>query len=168
MLGWSPFFMIERRKVKNWFVLFVAQGAYSGRSPFAPGTAGTAVAVLLYLLLATLPLAWYLAACVLTIAIAIWTADKAENLLGKRDASSIVIDEIAGYLVSMILLPPGWFFVVAAFFLFRIFDIIKPWPCGRLQDLHGGPGVVLDDIGAGIYTNAVLQAAVLVLTQIRG
>jgi len=140
-------------------ILFIAQGAYSGRSPFVPGTAGTVVGVLLYLLLKGLPFVWYLVVCVLVTGIGVWVAGEAEKLLGKKDASSIVIDEIAGYLISMVLVPSGWMYVVAAFFLFRIFDIIKPFPLYRLQDLHGGLGVVIDDVGAGIYTNACLQVA---------
>lgn len=145
------------KRFNNRLILFIAQGAYSGRSPFAPGTAGSVVGVLLYLLLADVAFAWYLLACLLIIGLAIWAADEAEKLLGKKDAPSIVIDEIAGYLVSMILLPSGWGFIIAGFVLFRVFDIIKPFPLRKVQDLHGGPGIVLDDIGAGIYTNIVLQ-----------
>jgi phosphatidylglycerophosphatase A len=144
--------------LRNRLILFVAQGASSGKSPFAPGTAGTVVGVLLYLLLAGLPPAGYLAACVLVTVIAVWTAGEAEILLGKKDPGAVVIDEIAGFLVSMILVPPAWAFIVAGFFLFRFFDVVKPWPLRRVQDLHGGPGIVLDDIGAGIYTNLALQA----------
>lgn len=140
-------------------ILFIAQGAYSGKSPFAPGTAGTVVGVLLYLVLKGLSPAWYLVACVLVIGSGVWAAEEAEKLLGKKDAQSIVIDEIAGYLISMVLVPSGWMYVVAAFILFRVFDVIKPWPLKRLQDLRGGVGVVLDDVGAGIYTNAFLQLA---------
>ncbi len=150
----------EKRSLKDAALLFVAEGAYSGKSPFAPGTAGTAVGVLLYLLLKGLPLAWYLLASVLVTAIGIWTAGEAEKLLGKKDARSIVIDEIAGYLISMILVPSGWGFIIAGFFVFRFFDVVKPWPLNRLQDLHGGWGVMLDDVGAGIYTNIVLQIAI--------
>lgn len=138
-------------------ILFIAQGAYSGRSPFAPGTAGTVVGVLFYLLVRGLGPAWYLAAAAAVTVVGIWTAGRAEVLLGRKDAPSIVIDEIAGYLVAMFLAPSGWGFIVAGFFLFRFFDIVKPWPLRRLEDLHGGFGVMLDDIGAGIYTNVFLQ-----------
>ncbi len=140
-------------------ILFIAQGAYSGKSPFAPGTAGTGVGVLLYLLVKGLGTAWYLAAAAAVIVIGIWTAGRAEVLLGQKDGPSIVIDEIAGYLVAMFLVPSGWGFIVAGFFLFRFFDIAKPWPLNRFEDLHGGVGVMLDDIGAGIYANAFVQAA---------
>ncbi len=149
--------------IRNRLILFVAQGAYSGRSPFAPGTAGSVVGVLLYLLLDGLAPAGYLVACMVMIAVAIATAHEAEKLLGTKDPGSIVIDEIAGYLVSMILIPRGWAWIAAGFFLFRFFDVVKPWPLKRLQDLHGGPGIVLDDIGAGIYTNIALQLAVWII-----
>lgn len=149
--------------LRRTLTLFIAQGAYTGRSPFAPGTAGTAAAVLLYLVFSGLPAGWYLTVCAALTGIAILTADEAEKMLGKTDDGSIVIDEIAGYFVSMALLPPQWLFIIAAFFLFRLFDIIKPFPLRRLQDLHGGPGIVLDDIGAGIYTNLVLQVAAFFL-----
>jgi len=152
-----------KNSLRNRLILFVAQGAYAGRSPFAPGTAGTVVGVLLYLPLARLSPAAYLAACVLVTVVGIWTAGEAENLLGKKDPGSVVVDEIAGFLVSMFLVPPAWTFIAAGFFFFRFFDVVKPWPLRRLQDLHGGPGVVLDDIGAGVYTNIVLQLAVLIL-----
>jgi phosphatidylglycerophosphatase A len=149
--------ILPKNRIAKTVILFVAQGAYSGRSPFAPGTAGTVVGVLLYLLVKGLGTAWYLAAAMAVIIIGVWTAGRAEILLGKKDAQSIVIDEIAGYLVSMVLVPSGWMYVVAAFILFRVFDVIKPWPLKRLQDLHGGLGVMLDDIGAGVYTNIALQ-----------
>ncbi len=153
----------EKQSLKDAALLFVAEGAYSGRSPLAPGTAGTAVGVMLYLLLKGLPLAWYLPVCVAVAGLGIWAAGEAEKLLGKKDAQSIVIDEIAGYLVSMVLVPPGWKFIAAGFCLFRFFDIVKPWPLRRLQDLRGGLGVMLDDIGAGVYTNMVLQITVVLL-----
>jgi phosphatidylglycerophosphatase A len=152
--------ILSMNRIAKAVILFIAQGVYSGKSPFAPGTAGTVVGVLLYLLVKGLGPAWYLAAAAAVIVIGTWTAGRAEVLLGHKDGPSIVIDEIAGYLVAMFLVPSGWGFIVTGFFLFRFFDIAKPWPLKRLQDLHGGLGVMLDDIGAGIYTNAVLQVAV--------
>jgi phosphatidylglycerophosphatase A len=149
--------ILLNNRIAKAVTLFVAQGAYSGRAPFAPGTAGTVVGVLLYLLVKGLGPAWYLAAAAAVIVIGIRTAGRAEVLLGKKDAQSIVIDEIAGYLVAMFLVSSGWGFIVAGFLLFRFFDIAKPWPLKQLQDLHGGVGVMLDDIGAGVYTNIVLQ-----------
>jgi phosphatidylglycerophosphatase A len=73
-----------------------------------------------------------------------------------------VIDEVAGYLVSVAMLPGTWSFIIAAFVLFRVFDIMKPYPLKRLQNLRGGAGVMADDIGAGVYTNVVLQIGLVV------
>jgi phosphatidylglycerophosphatase A len=148
---------MEIRTLKNAVVLFIAQGAYSGRVPGAPGTAGTVVGVFLYLLIKDLPPYWYLLVFVLVTGIGTWVAGEAEKLLGRKDAPSIVIDEIAGYFLSMFMIPSGWGLVITGFFLFRFFDIIKPWPIRQIQNVRGGAGVMLDDIGAGIYANIVLQ-----------
>jgi phosphatidylglycerophosphatase A len=150
-------------KIAKAVILFVAEGAWSGKSPIAPGTAGTVVGVLLYLAVNGFAPAWYPAITAAVIVIGTWTAGRAEVLLGRKDSPSIVIDEIAGYLIAMFLVPSGRGFVAAGFFLFRLFDIVKPWPLKRLQDLHGGPGVMLDDVGAGIYANIVLQIAAVLL-----
>jgi phosphatidylglycerophosphatase A len=145
--------------IKKAVIIFIAQGAYAGRFPVAPGTAGTLIGVLLYLWMRTISPAVYLVLCFIVIMIGTWTADRAELFLGRKDSPSIVIDEIAGYLVAMFMVPQGWGFVVSGFLLFRAFDIIKPYPLKRLQDIHGGAGVMFDDIGAGVYANLVLQAA---------
>jgi len=144
-------------------ILFIAQGAFSGRLPIAPGTAGTVVGVLLYLLLRDLGPAWYGAACAGIIAAGTWAAGRAERLLGSKDHPTIVIDEIAGYLISMAFVPFSWCAVTAGFFLFRLFDILKPWPIDRLQRIRGGAGVLVDDVGAGVYTNMVLQLGLLIV-----
>ncbi len=143
----------------NAVILFLAQGAFSGRAPGAPGTAGTLAGVLLYLAVRGLPAGAYGALCVLLILIGTWVAGRAETILGRTDHPSIVIDEIAGYLVAMFLVPSGWQTAAAGFVLFRAFDIAKPFPLKQVQKLHGGLGVMLDDIGAGIYTNIILQIA---------
>jgi phosphatidylglycerophosphatase A len=120
------------------------------------------VGVLFYLLIKDLALPGYGAACIAVIAIGTWAAGEADRMLGSADSPTIVIDEIAGFLVAMFLIPFSWEYCVAGFLLFRAFDIVKPWPLKRLQHIPGGPGVMLDDIGAGIYVNAVLQAIRLV------
>jgi phosphatidylglycerophosphatase A len=147
------------KKITDTILLFIAQGASSGRFPIAPGTAGTVVGVLLYLLLQDLSPLWYGAACVGVTVLGTWAAGYADCILGTKDSPSIVIDEIAGFLVSMFLIPFAWGSVIAGFILFRFFDILKPWPLDRLQDIPGGPGVMLDDIGAAVYTNVILQVA---------
>jgi phosphatidylglycerophosphatase A len=147
------------RRVTRELALFISQGAYAGKFPVAPGTAGTVAGVFLYLLIKNLHPLEYLVLCLALSLAGLWAAGRAEELLGKKDAPSIVIDEIAGFLVTMFLVPTGWGFVLAGFVLFRFFDIIKPYPLMRLQDLHGGAGVMLDDLGAGIYSNILLQLA---------
>lgn len=146
-------------------ILFISQGAFSGRFPFAPGTAGTLVGVLLYWYMKELPPAGYGILLLLITLIGTWAAGRTEVLLGRKDNPSIVIDEIAGYLIAMLLVPVGLWYAAAGFFLFRFFDIMKPFPLRRLEKLSGGLGVMLDDIGAGIYTNLVLQAAVFYLSR---
>ena len=130
-----------------------------GRLPIAPATwasAVTAVAVWLWLP----PFAGLeMALIVLLLPIAVWSAQQAERVLG-HDAHPIVIDEVVGQLIALLAVPrePGW--LVAAFLLFRFFDIAKPLGIGALQRLPGGWGIVLDDVAAGIYSRLVLWAAV--------
>jgi phosphatidylglycerophosphatase A len=145
--------------ISRYIILFIAQGAYAGKIPYAPGTMGTFVAVGLYLLTRGISPSHYVVLCVLLCGIGIWTAHKAERILGCTDCPSIVIDEIAGFFIAMAWVPAGWGFLIAGFILFRFFDIVKPWPLDDLQGLRGGLGVMMDDIGAGIYTNMVLQIA---------
>ncbi len=152
-------------KISRTIILFIAEGAFSGKSPFAPGTAGTLVGVLLYLGIQNAGVVPYAALTVLLCVIGTWAAGRAETILGKKDSPSIVIDEIAGYLIAMFLVPAGWGYIIAGFFLFRAFDIAKPWPLFDLQEVHGGLGVMLDDIGAGIYTNIVLQIAAYLINR---
>jgi phosphatidylglycerophosphatase A len=146
-------------RVARAIILFIAQGAYSGKFPVAPGTVGTLVGVVLFLGIKNFSPLSYAAVCLLLCVIGTWAAGRAENLLGRKDSPSIVIDEIAGYLISMFMVLPSWGVVLAGFLIFRVFDILKPWPLNRLQDIHGGAGVMLDDIGAGVYANTVLQIA---------
>ena len=138
--------------------IFIAQGAYSGLAPIAPGTAGTVVGVLLFLALRSAASTWYALATIAVIGIGTWAAGEADRILGSKDDQSIVIDEIVGFLVVLFLVPFSWWSVAAGFVLFRFFDILKPWPIKKLQDIPGGPGVMLDDIGAAVYANIVLQA----------
>ena len=143
--------------------IFIAQGAYVGKFPFAPGTVGTLAAVVLYLGMMRLSPVPYLVLCFFLFLAGTWASGRAEVALGRKDSPTIVIDEIVGYLAAMFLLPIGWAYVVAGFFLFRLLDIVKPFPLKRLQDMRGGPGVMLDDIGAALYTNIILQVVAAVL-----
>ena len=139
-------------------VLFFATGSGSGYVPVVPGTAGTLVAVVLFFVLSSLSLFLYLLTTVAFIFISIWIAHQAAILLQMKDPPPVVIDEIAGYLVTMASFPFTWQYVAAGFIIFRIFDIIKPFPAGWFdRKVAGGYGIVLDDVAAGIYANIVLQ-----------
>ena len=130
---------------------------YLGYSPVAPGTAGTLGAVpLFYLLSFYLSNLQYLAASLLIIIIAIAVSSEAVKIFNKQDPNEVVIDEVAGFLVAMAFINPTILNVVLGFFLFRVFDIFKPFPCRTMERLRGGYGIVMDDIAAGIWTNISL------------
>ncbi len=145
----------------NRLVLFLASGFYSGYAPHAPGTAGTLVGIALYILLSPLSLKLYGILTLSILFLGVWVSDRVEAIRGEKDSSLIVIDEIAGFLVTMFGLPFHGLTVAAGFVLFRIFDIAKPFPIGMIdRRLPGGWGVMLDDIAAGIYANLVLRLLV--------
>lgn len=145
-------------------VHFLAFGFGSGLSPKAPGTMGTLAAIPLYLLLMNLSLMGYLLAVLLISVAGIWICGESSRRLGVHDHGGIVWDEFAGFLLTMTAAPQGWAWIVLGFALFRLFDIWKPWPV-RVADrqLHGGLGIMLDDILAGIYAWLVLQAVAYVV-----
>jgi phosphatidylglycerophosphatase A len=130
-----------------------------GYAPVAPGTFGTLGAIPLWWALARLPLAWYVVATVAFAALAVVAAHHAGRHWGIADASPIVIDEVAGYLVTMIGAPVSWPAALGGFLLFRVFDVLKPWPASALDRVKNGFGVAMDDVAAGVYALAVLQLA---------
>jgi len=139
-------------------VLFFATGCYSGFSPGAPGTAGSVIGVVLFWFLSPLTFPLYGLTVMAFIFLSIWCAARASIIFQKKDPSQIVIDEIAGYLVTMSALPPTWGYIIAGFILFRIMDIVKPYPIRWIdQNIAGGYGIVLDDVLAGVYANIILQ-----------
>ena len=143
---------------------FLALGFGAGLVPIGPGTAGTVVAIPLYLMLQTLSLPIYLACVAVAFIAGIGICAHAARRLGVHDHPGIVWDEIAGYLVTMIAAPTGWVWVVAGFVLFRLFDIAKPWPIRWLdRQVHGGLGIMLDDLLAGVFAALVLQGLVYIL-----
>lgn len=141
-------------------ILFVAQGFGTGRAPRAPGTVGTLPGVLLFIPLAALPVwAQALTAGVLFLA-GIPICARAAVLLGRDDPPSVVWDEIVGILVTLIASAPEPASLLAGFALFRLFDIWKPWPVGWIdRHTHGGLGIMLDDLVAGLIGLTVLLAA---------
>ncbi len=148
----------------------IASGLGAGYSPVAPGTAGSVVGVIiaiLFILLFGLNIFSgfiYALTTAVIFAIGVWSAGRAEVIYGEKDCGKIVIDEIAGMLVTLYLVPFDWRFLLAGFLLFRLFDIVKPFPARRIdQRVKGGWGVMLDDIAAGIYANISLQIFVRVM-----
>ncbi len=153
--------MTDRISSKTVFthpVHFLAFGFGSGLSPKAPGTAGTAVAVVLYLLLSELPLTAYLLMLLITFAAGIYICDRSSKLLGVHDHGGIVWDEFVGYWITMLVAPSGWVWITIGFILFRLFDILKPFPINVSDKyVHGGLGIMLDDAIAGIFAWICLQ-----------
>ncbi|MGD0914936.1 MAG: phosphatidylglycerophosphatase A [Thermodesulfobacteriota bacterium] len=138
------------------FLLF-ATGFGAGYSPIAPGTAGTLVAIPIYLLLSAIPFPLYELTLITIFFLSSWISDIAQSYWGKKDDPRIVIDEIMGFLITMLWVHRSAFSITMGFFLFRVFDIIKPPPIRRLEKAKGGFGVVLDDVLAGVYANIILQ-----------
>ena len=139
-------------------VHFLAFGFGSGAMPFAPGTFGTLVAVPVYLFMRPLDLWLYLLITLLLGIVGVYLCHVTARDLGVHDHSGIVWDEIVGYLITMIAAPPGWHMIVLGFILFRLFDILKPWPIGWVdRRVQGGVGIMLDDVLAGIFAALVLQ-----------
>jgi len=119
------------------------------------------VAIPLYLLLRPLPFIGYVGLLSLLFLIGVWVCGKTARELEVQDPSTIVWDEVLGFLLAMTAAPPGWPWLLAGFLLFRGLDILKPWPIGALdRRLQGGLGIMLDDIAAGAMTCGLLQAAV--------
>ncbi|KTC99701.1 phosphatidylglycerophosphatase A [Legionella geestiana] len=144
--------------------MFLAFGFGSGLSPVAPGTCGTLVAIPLYLMMARLNTLPYLALTLLFFAIGVSVCDRASSMLNVHDHPGIVWDEVVGYLLTMAFAPVGAIWVIAGFILFRLFDIWKPFPIRSIdRHVHGGTGIMLDDVLAALYAAAVLWAATLAL-----
>lgn len=139
-------------------VHFLAFGLGSGLSPKAPGTIGTIAAIPFYLLMQSLSLPVYLLVLVLATLIGIWLCDKSSKDLGVHDHPGIVWDEFCGFWLTMIAAPAGWLWILTGFVLFRVFDILKPWPIRWLdKHVHGGLGIMVDDLLAGGFAFIGLQ-----------
>jgi len=140
------------------FILVLATGFGVGYSPIGPGTLGTLVAIPIYYFLSEIPSPIYEITLVGFFFLSVWVSENAERFFGKKDDQRIVIDEIMGFLVTMLRIPKTILFIIIGFLLFRFFDILKPFPIRHLEKrLEGGYGVVLDDVLAGIYANIILH-----------
>ena len=140
--------------------VFIATVGYCGYFPIAPGTVGSAAGLLFYALV------WWAGSPIVEVAMivglfaaGVWAGTTAERYFGGVDPGPIVMDEVVGMLITLAFIPNlGWSGVIAGFVLFRIFDVIKPFPAGRFEQLHGGLGVMADDAMAAIYANLSLRA----------
>jgi len=168
---------LKIESIADFIAVFIATGLGAGFIPFGPGTWGSIVGLLIaYGLIAVFGADALLlqniliAAGLVSAALGVWAGHRAEKIFDRKDASQIVIDEVCGQIISFVFiapylvrLGPQWrWWMVAGFALFRAFDIFKPYPINRLQDLSGGFGVVMDDVLAGIYA-AVLLSLLLML-----
>ncbi len=146
------------RRIREKCVVLLATGCYAGYIPIASGTFGTLIAIpLCYVISMFGPFQGLLVIAVFS-GFAVWISGEAEKVFKKKDSGFIVIDEMAGLLVTLFLIPWSARSVVIGFFLFRLVDIAKPFPIRRLETkLPGGWGVVCDDVLAGIYANVILR-----------
>jgi phosphatidylglycerophosphatase A len=144
--------------------VFVATVGYCGYFPFAPGTVGSAAGLVVY------GLVWWSGSPAVEVmlmaalfAAGVWAGTIAEQYFGGIDPGPIVIDEVVGMLITLAFIPVGWSGALAGFVLFRIFDVIKPYPAARFERLHGGLGVMADDAMAAVYANLSLRALIWLL-----
>ncbi|MFA5096335.1 MAG: phosphatidylglycerophosphatase A [Candidatus Omnitrophota bacterium] len=142
------------------FVKLIATFFYVGYFPLIPGTAGSLAGLLVYFLVKDNILAYILTLAILMI-LGFLAGGKAAGLMQRKDPPCVVIDEVCGMLLGLLFLPYSFKLVIIGFFVFRLLDTLKPYPAGRLEKLKGGPGIMMDDIAAGIYTNLILQAGVM-------
>lgn len=140
--------------------LIIATALGAGYAPQAPGTFGSAVGLVLWFVLPSV--LWVQAVAIALVCVAgVWSGTVAEQHFNRRDPGQVVVDEVAGMMVTLLLNPVsgiGW--LVAAFLLFRAVDIVKPFPVNVLERLPGGAGIMADDVMAGVYANLALRVAV--------
>ena len=139
---------------------FFAYGFGSGLAPVAPGTFGTLAAIPIALALKLLPLSVFLGLLPVLFLLGVWFCDVTSKRLGQHDPGGIVWDEMVAYWLTVVFVPMHWAWLLAAFVLFRVFDILKPWPIPMVERRFGGGlGIMLDDIVAAIYAILLLKLA---------
>jgi len=144
--------------------LFIATCGYLGYVPVAPGTFGSAAGLVVFAAVrwSGSP-ALELAVIILLFAVGVWSANAAERHFGGVDPAPVILDEVVGMLITLAFLPVNITGAVVGFLLFRLFDVVKPWPANRLEAVHGGLGVMADDAMAGVYGNVAMRLLVVVL-----
>jgi phosphatidylglycerophosphatase A len=144
------------------FAMFVATGFGSGFGPIAPGTWGSLPGLAIAWGLDRLSGHWAVVAAAAVFAFAgVWAAGRAEALLGEKDPGCVVVDEIAGQLVTLLPLPTTAGVLLVGFLGFRVLDVLKPWPARRLEAIRGGSGIMADDLMVGLYANLILHGLAL-------
>jgi phosphatidylglycerophosphatase A len=145
--------------------VFIASVAGAGYAPIAPGTAGSAVGIVVYLATREWSPAAQIALLLVITAVGIWASTEATRHFQKKDPGHVVVDEVAGQLLTLLLTGAGWAGAVVGFLVFRLLDIIKPWPADRLEALPDGLGVMADDLMAGVYGCLVMHVALRMLPE---
>lgn len=145
-----------KQKIKEEILKIYSTFLYIGLLPFAPGTFGTLGAVIPYYFISELKTLPYLLIVTTFTLISIYTTNKSMKFYDNNDPAEVVIDEVCGFLFTMFMVPFTWVNIFIGFLLFRVFDILKPYPIRKIERLRDGYGIILDDVFAGIYANIVL------------
>jgi phosphatidylglycerophosphatase A len=162
--------MKNNKPFRTFLVKFIGTGMGVGYAPKMPGTVGSFLGLTLYWLFfpeqpSVLIHVVFFVIIALSFAAGVWAGTESEKFYG-NDPSCVVIDEIAGMWIALFLLPKVWIWSVAAFFLFRLFDIFKWLGCNALQRLRGGWGIMMDDVLAGVWANVILQIMIFTINRI--
>ena len=158
----APQYDRAMQRVTDSMARWVATAFGSGYSPFAPGTAGSAVGVLLFWPLAALAWPWQMAASAGLFVIGVAASSRLARLVGEEDPGVVVVDEVVGQWLTLAALPFTPAVALAGFVLFRVMDVVKPWPARSLERLHGGWGIMADDVMAGVYAHLALRVGLLI------
>jgi phosphatidylglycerophosphatase A len=143
--------------------LLTATWGYIGFAPIAPGTVGSAAGVALFYLVRAIDVPWVEPLLIIGLyATGVWAASSVEQQLGRTDPGVVVIDEVVGMLITLAWIPVTPLGAFVGFLVFRVLDVVKPWPSRQLESLHGGFGIMSDDAMAGLYGNLVMRGLVLV------
>jgi phosphatidylglycerophosphatase A len=143
--------------------VFIATCAYVGYAPIAPGTFGSAAGLAVFYAVRSTGSMWIeLVMIAVTFAVGIWSSTQAEHHFAGTDPSYVVIDEVAGMLITLALLPVTFTGAIVAFLVFRVLDVVKPWPSAGFEKLPGGLGIMADDGMAGVYGNLIMRGLIMV------
>lgn len=147
--------------------VWLATAGGAGYAPFASGTVGAAVGVAIYALTARFSVSIQVSMVIALSLVGVWASSAAARYFDREDPGQVVIDEVAGQLLSYLLLNLTWTGMLIGFVAFRVFDIVKPWPARQLESLHGGWGIMADDLMAGAYAWVTTAAVVALFPALR-